>query len=121
MQDLYDDILRETPKAASKVAPRLGPLLLGAAEAAAPVAAAVGAVGAQVAYIEHVRAGRDDDFDLGGFLDRHRRVDAAPSLATLREAVDESLRPAPLYRVVWSVATDSPEHDHRRTSPWEDF
>jgi len=57
-------------------------------------------------YMEHVRRSPDDPFDLSALLRQKRRAEAAPGAKEVRSAIEERLRPAPVYRVLWKIQPD---------------
>jgi len=59
-----------------------------------------------LALWRHDAAEADEPFDLEGFLAQRRRAGAAPSSAEVRRAVERELKPAEVYRVKWSPASD---------------
>jgi hypothetical protein len=58
-------------------------------------------------YMEHVRRSPDAPFDLNALLRRERRAKAAPGTKEVRFAIEERLRPAPVYRVLWKINPDA--------------
>jgi hypothetical protein len=59
-------------------------------------------------YAEHVRRNTQQPFDLAGLLRQRRRAEPAPDAREVRIAIEERLRPEPVYRVRWRV---QPEGD----------
>ena len=60
-------------------------------------------------YIEAQRSGGDEALDLDGFLGKPRRAEPVhllPSATEVRRAIEDELKPAPLYRVSWRVDPD---------------
>lgn len=56
-----------------------------------------------LAIVAHDRAGKEEPFDLDGFVARPRRLQAPPSAMEIAAALRRALAPAPLYRVRWST------------------
>jgi hypothetical protein len=58
-------------------------------------------------YMERVRRSPDEPFDLSALLRQERRAEAAPGTKEVRLAIEERLRPAPVYRVPWKIDPDA--------------
>ncbi len=54
-------------------------------------------------YVARGGQTQEEPLDLEGFLSQPRQASPAPSAAEVRQAIEERLRPAPLYRVTWRV------------------
>lgn len=57
-------------------------------------------------YVDNSRRGKQATIDLDAFLQKPRQALSAPSAEEVRQAVEELLRPAPLYRASWRVQPD---------------
>jgi hypothetical protein len=60
-------------------------------------------------YVETARQGKQAKIDLDAFVQRPRQAvppTRSPSAEEVRAAVEEELRPAPFYRVIWQVRPD---------------
>lgn len=57
-----------------------------------------------VAYVEQGRHGGGRTFDIASFAARERIFSMAPTAHTVREALEDRLGAAPVYRVKWSTA-----------------
>ena len=58
-------------------------------------------------YMEHVRRSPDDPFNLNALLREERRAEPAPGTKEVRLAIEERLRPEPVYRVLWRIQPDA--------------
>jgi len=58
-------------------------------------------------YMEHVRRNPDEPFNLNALLRQERRAEPAPDAKEVRLAVEERLRPEPVYRVLWKINPDA--------------
>lgn len=58
-------------------------------------------------YMEHVRRSPDEPFNLNALLRQERRAEPAPSTKEVRLAIEERLRPEPVYRVLWKINPDA--------------
>jgi hypothetical protein len=58
-------------------------------------------------YVATARQGKDAKIDLDAFVQKPRQATPRPpSAAEVKEALEERLRPAPVYRVSWQVRPD---------------
>jgi hypothetical protein len=64
-------------------------------------------------YIAHQAS--QTDLDLNTLLRQPRRASAPPDATEVRQAIEERLRPAPVYRVMWKIAPGAEEVPFR----WE--
>lgn len=58
-------------------------------------------------YMEHLRRSPDEPFNLSALLRQERRAEAAPDATEVRLAIEERLRPAPVYRALWKIQPDA--------------
>jgi len=65
--------------------------------------------------MEHLRRSPDAPFDLSALLRQPRRTEKPPDAREVRLAIEERLRPAPVYRVLWKVEPDAEDAAFR----WE--
>ena len=58
-------------------------------------------------YVAKGRQGKEEPLDLDTFLAQPRRAASPPDAAEVRQGIEERLRPAPLYRVLFAVDPDA--------------